>query len=59
MSILIGWFIVIVMSMGGVAILVAEMGWEDAVMLLIRTALITSAAVLFCVGLGLINGGTL
>ena len=56
MSVLIGWFIVIVMIMGGVAILVAEMGWKDAVMLLIRTALITSAAVLFCVGLGLTTG---
>ena len=56
MSVLTGWLIVIVMSMGGVAILVAEMGWKDAVMLLMRTALITSAAVLFCVGLGLTTG---
>ena len=49
MSVLIGWFIVIIVSMIWLAILVAESGWKD-------TAL---NFLLFFIGLELINGGLL
>ena len=58
MSVL-GCFIVIVMSMIWLAILVAENGWKDTAMFLGGTSIIISNFLLFCIGLELINGGTL
>ena len=49
MSVLIGWFIVIIVSMIWLAILVAESGWKDT----------SLNFLLFFIGLELINGGTL
>ena len=59
MSVLIGWFIVIVMSMVWLAILVAENGWKDTALFLGGVSIILSNFLLFYRGLELINGGTL
>ena len=59
MSVLIGWFIVIVMSMVWLVILfcVADHGWKDTALFLGGMSIIISNFLL--IGLVLINGGTL
>tara|TARA_R110002124_G_scaffold72789_2_gene195495 strand:- start:354 stop:533 length:180 start_codon:yes stop_codon:yes gene_type:complete len=59
MSVLIGWFIVIVLSMAWLTILVEENGWEDTALFLGGISIIISNFLLFFIGLELINGGTL
>ena len=59
MIVLIGWFIVILMSMLWLAIFWAENGWKDTALFLGGFSIIISNFLLFCIGLELINGGPL
>tara|TARA_R110000796_G_scaffold42472_1_gene104983 strand:- start:113 stop:292 length:180 start_codon:yes stop_codon:yes gene_type:complete len=59
MSVFIGWFIVISMSMVWLAILVAEFGWKAAALFLGGFSIVISSFLLFFIGLELINGGPL
>ena len=58
MSVLIGWFIVIIMSSGLIALFVRELGWKETAMGFGFCAVVILAILLFVGGVTLITTGT-